>query len=97
MSLDGTRYPVWFIALTTEDKECLLLARVVATHTAWLMMILGNLPTLASIVIGIASPLLFGGAIWHLRRTHWRSAINQIAFIGSIAFFLLYAPLLPLR
>ncbi len=87
MSAAVSKQSVGFAAVAYEDKEFGLLIRVLLTYAAWLAMILGDLPASACIVIGIVAPLLFGGVIWHLRRSHLRSAVNEIAFAGALAFF----------
>ncbi len=86
MSATVPRHPVWFEALTAEDKECGLLARVLLTYAAWLAVTFYDVPALVFVTALIACPLLFGGVIWHLRETHSRSAVNQIAFSAALAF-----------
>lgn len=65
------------------------------TYTALLCAFFADIPNrggrigfvvLVALVIG--SPLLFGGVIWHLRKSHSRSWVNEIAFAAAVSFFL---------
>ncbi len=63
-----------------------MLVRVLVAYTAWLTMILADIPASISVFIVIAAPMFFGSVVWHLRKTHSLSAVNCIAFCGAVAF-----------
>jgi hypothetical protein len=70
-----------------KEQDFGMLARVLASYAAWLLMTLTDIPAVISIFIVIAAPMFFGSVIWHLWKKRSGSLVNRIAFCGAAAFF----------
>jgi hypothetical protein len=69
------------------EQDFAMLTRTLVAYVAWLTMVFVDIPAFVWIFVVIAAPMTFGSVIWHLRKNHSRSVVNQIAFCGALAFF----------
>jgi hypothetical protein len=70
-----------------KKQEVGKLVRVLVAYAAWLTKVVTDVPGIFFLSIVFAVPLLLGGSVWHLRKTHALSSANRLAFCGPVAFF----------